>query len=287
MIYYPQKLVPETKIHGGKTYQCRRLFELAPVDYMRYADLFMGAGSMTYNAPAGLSIQIANDANPLRVLSKQCIRNHHLDLLEALNDYPYSPESFAKACDSKATNCCGQSAAWIVKTRMSRGGLGKDFAWSDRERGGQPGDVNAWEKMLERLPILSARLQSISLFNVTALNQLAILPDDPSWFVYLDPPYAAETRTTFGEYGEYEMTYSDHVALRNKVATFKHTRFMISHYRYDVYDALGWRTVEIDLPNHASQSATKDRRTEIVYMNYPERKEPRWMSDAHLAKARR
>lgn len=36
---------------------------------------------------------------------------------------------------------------YIVRN-MSRGRLGKDFAWSERLRGGKPGDVNAYENNL-------------------------------------------------------------------------------------------------------------------------------------------
>lgn len=44
---------------------------------------------------------------------------------------------------------------------MSRGGNGDAFAWSERLRGGKPGDLNGWETRLEMLPALAQRIASV------------------------------------------------------------------------------------------------------------------------------
>jgi hypothetical protein len=45
---------------------------------------------------------------------------------------------------------------------------------------------------------------------------------------------------------------------------------MVSSYHHPIYDSAlsNWRVVEVDLPNHSGQGKTKDRRIEVVYMNY-------------------
>ena len=58
----------------------------------------------------------------------------------------YSAETFEWSKRSEPGDDAVQQAfRFLFRNRFSRGGLGRDYAWSDRPRGGQPGDLNAWD----------------------------------------------------------------------------------------------------------------------------------------------
>jgi DNA adenine methylase len=292
--YFPQKLTSEQKCHGGKHYLCRRLFQHAPKTYRRYADLFLGAGSMTYNAPEKLFQQVAVDINFCRYISKHCIRNHLKELTEGLQFALYAEETFqlgkkfvaeweaaGKSPPVEVIDECRLAAAWIIKCRMSRGGLGDDFAYSERLRGKKrvggpiPGDINAWDTMIARLPALSARLQPIHLFCGDALHWISKIGSESKtpeeWFVYLDPSYMRSTRTgKANEYGDDEVTDEQHHELVRLVKLYPRVNFAISHYKHDLYESLGWRKIVFNMPNNAGQGKVKERRTECLYLNYIE-----------------
>jgi hypothetical protein len=64
-----------------------------------------------------------------------------------------------------------RAVQFLVRRRFSRGGLGTSFAWSDCERGGRPGDENAWLTFREKeLPKIIKRAQGVE------------VTDDPCWW---------------------------------------------------------------------------------------------------------
>lgn len=275
--YWPQKLLAEGKIHGGKSYLCRRIFSQAPKQYERYADLFGGMGSMSYNAPAGLVEQIFCDINADRINVKCVIKEQALKLSSVLKHYAYTESAFEEAKKTLAlapADPFERAVSYLIVNRMSRGGLGTHFSFTPtttRLRGGQQAEQNAWDNMIERLPVLGERLQTIRLMQMKAQNVMvgiASRADAAKWFLYLDPTYMPAVRSTEAdEYGEDEMTVHDHEQLVEQVREHP-SKIAISHYPHPLYDSLGWRSIDFNMPNHAGQKKTKERRTERLYMNY-------------------
>jgi site-specific DNA-adenine methylase len=283
--WYPKKLLAETKIHGGKSYLCRPIFELAPHSYDTFADIYGGAGSMTYNAPDWVTRKCFNDINWFRYASKIVIRDDVHKLAAVLSKLSYTEETWEHYCNLyaqyKAAVQMGgglpdkleATVAWIVRGRMSRGGLGDSFGWSERKRGGQPGDLNAWMNMIPRLPSLSDRLRNTEIWQIPALSAIArVVEMNVHPFIYLDPPYLPQTREATEAYEEDEMDYFAHVDLLNVITTMNTVPIAISGYRNDLYDSrlANWRCVEFDMPNHSGQRKTKQRRIEALWMNYAE-----------------
>ena len=281
--FFPEKLIAEQKTHGGKNYLCRPIFKLAPKDYFGFIDVYGGGGSMTYNCrrlPDGQ--QIFNDKNWFRFITKMMVKNHPAVLQNRLEDLAYDEDTFIQHRDcyfrykamveeDRHPNPMDAAVAFLVANKMSREGQCQSFAWSDRKRGGQPGDVNAWQTMVERIPLLSCRLQPVDIQNRLAIDLLDQYKKLTArkWLVYLDPPYVHHTRTDRAAYAEDEMSIEDHQKLAEMLVGYPHF-VMLSGYNCDEYAAWfkGWRRVDFNMANHASQEKVKERRIECVWMNF-------------------
>ena len=291
----PSKLRGPLKCHGGKYYlvhELRPLFQQAVTSMaaacasvsveprLRFIDACGGGGSVTLNVD-GFDQQVYNDLDPERANLFSVIKNRCSELVVRLRRLKYCSEVFEAATHrtnvgtlilepssldpiEAAVDCC-------VANRMSRGGLGKSFAWSERLRGGQPGDLNAWETMLDLLPVIAKRLQRVEIFCVDVLDLLAGnvgFNVDANTLVYLDPPYHHSTRSVKKAY-RYEFTGQAHETLL-KLALRSPARIAISGYRCELYDRLlgHWRSIEFNMPNHSGQNETKQRRTEVLWTNW-------------------
>jgi DNA adenine methylase len=86
---------------------------------------------------------------------------------------------------------------------------------------------------------------------------------EASTFIYLDPPYLHETRTSQKRY-KYEMTESQHFQLLEKIKGLP-CMVAISCYDSEIYrKALtGWRIIQFE------SQTRKGKRLETLYMNYP------------------
>jgi DNA adenine methylase len=120
----------------------------------------------------------------------------------------YSPATFAAAAVGEPADAMDGAVRFVVRRRMSRGGLESHFAWSERLRGGRPGDLNAWETIKVESPRVADRLRGVERCQAPAVEVIRE-HDSPGTFHYCDPPYLHETRTARGAY-RYEMTTAKH-----------------------------------------------------------------------------
>jgi DNA adenine methylase len=156
----------------------------------------------------------------------------------------------------------------IILSRMSRGGLKEAFAWSVRQRGGEPGDVHAWKTMHEQLKIIAERLKKTYILHQNALNVISAF-DSPTTLFYCDPPYVPDTRVSPNVYGENEMSTDDHIALANLLLKSK-GKIIISGYPCTLYNRLykQWRCTTKTIANHSSQQKIKQKKIEACWMNF-------------------
>lgn len=261
-----RKLRPPVKRHGGKAYIARRIIAYFP-PHRTYVEPFVGGSSVLLNkVPAEREVAGDLDAGLINLWTCLAKRPEWLADELALLDYTEANFETAKtwlAAPFAPLRCAG----YLVRNRFSRGGLGKTFAWSNRLRGGQPGDVNAWETIRSELPAIAARVKAVE-FNCCDALQLIRSVDGPDTLFYLDPPYLHETRTVRDAY-DHEMSRDQHVALLDCLLSCK-GNVAISGYRSPLYDEAlaGWRRVEWEIANHSSQTKMKARRIECLWMNY-------------------
>jgi DNA adenine methylase len=254
---------PVFKSHGGKHYLKHWIISNFPPDYRDrvYIEGCGGAASVLLNKPRSRR-EIYNDADPGIARIFQALASKSADdLVVAIANTPYTEEIFLQ---SKSKD---DALSEIVKRRMSRGGLRESFAWSNRLRGGQPGDLNAWETFKKETHKITERLRGVQIYNESVIDLFKRLDcDDVFW--YLDPPYLPETRKSRQAY-EVEMTREEHVALAGLLNNAK-GKVLLSGYNSGLYEEFyrGWSTATKQIVNHSGQNKTKQKRVEWLWANY-------------------
>lgn len=263
------------KCHGGKYYLSKWIISYFPRKYKNYLYIepYAGGASVLLNKKPSY-IEIINDLNPgiyrlWKVLKENC------DIFaDRLKEIKYTEENFELAKNDYWFNFGNEIDMAInefVLRRMSRGGLCESFAWSERKRGGKPGDQNAWENSIKFLPILSSRIKKVNVHiepAIKLINRFNLNKNLPK-LIYADPPYLDETRVSKTAYGEYEMSCEQHINLAKALLSFD-GKVLISGYRSALYDDLykGWLRAEKAIANHASQRKKKQKKIECLWMNY-------------------
>jgi DNA adenine methylase len=239
------KLRSPLKYHGGKSYLARRIIKLMP-EHDVYVEPFCGGCSVLLNKPKAEG-EIAGDAYGAVINFWRVLRQYGGTLMDRLSDVRYSEAAFLGAKSfldhiTPWTKPIGWALNFLVWNRMSRGGLGRDFAWSERLRGGQPGDLNAWQTMLEEMDAVRERVNDV-IFEPCDARELIQHYGGEGALIYCDPPYLHETRTHKTAYA-HEMSYEDHLEL---LAVLRRSRgkVMLSGYDSSLYSTVlrGWKCV--------------------------------------------
>lgn len=262
---------PPFKCHGGKSYLAKWIIEQLPADHqeMVYLEPFCGGANVLLNKDPSKE-EIINDLDKDIIILFRVIRDQCTQFIRKIKKVEYKESNFEIAL--KRTNLAEsddlhKAMNEFTLRRMSRGGLGKAFAWSNRERGGQPGEINAWETIIDTLPEISQRLQNVIILNKPAVAVLKVF-DEPNVLVYADPPYLQETRESPDVY-THEMLVDDHIALAEVLNNFK-GKVMISGYPSRLYNKLykNWRCEKKKIANHASQQKVKPIKVELLWCNF-------------------
>lgn len=264
-----KKLRPLFKIHGGKSYLHTWIINFLPENYtdLEYLEPYAGAASVLLNKLPSKE-EIINDidsgvANLLRI-----IRDQTEEFLDIIKTISYCKKNFNLALEKKEfTNELEEAVNEFIIRRMSRGGLKETFAWSDRLRGGQPGEINAWKTIIKSIPVIAERLKDVFITNKPAIRVIKAF-DDINCLAYIDPPYLHETRVSTQAY-QFEMSTADHVELAGVLNNFK-GKVIISGYASSLYEKLykNWRCENKQIANHSSQQKIKPIKTECLWLNY-------------------
>jgi DNA adenine methylase len=278
--YLMTKLRPPIKIHGGKFYQSLFIIDQFPPNYeqMVYIEPFCGGSSVLLNKEPS-KIEIINDIDEGIISIFECIKDPILydSLVKILTKHiSYNEDVFDEAKNNQLIYWVQDPVVNVainnlVLYRMSRGGNRKNFSWSNRLRGGEPGDVHAWKTFIkDELLKIHQRLQKVEIFNFNAIKFITFLEHtiQSDKLYYIDPPYLQETRSDKNAYN-YEMTENDHVELA-KVLNSCSGKIIISGYNSTLYDNLykGWRKIEHQVINRSCQQKILSKRQEVLWLNY-------------------
>ena len=254
-----RRIRPPVKAHGGKYYLARQIVPVllsAPGHPTEYLEPCVYGGSVLLALPR-FQREIVGDINPDVVQLWRTLAHQELSTLlsQRLNRVSYSEQSFIEVCDATPTSLVDQAVRFVVKSRFSRGGLGRDFAWSQRQRGGLPGDENAWNTFREiALPRIIQRAQGVEVLHDACWWTVWESRREASRLIYADPPYMPQTRTAKTASGPFEMTRLQHYWLVAALRAHSGPA-AVSGYRCTDYDRWlrDWRRLDFEMPNHSGQ----------------------------------
>jgi DNA adenine methylase len=275
------------KYHGGKHYLRKKIWELAPADYVTRIIPYAGAinefwdwkcphcGVVPPEHTEGCQgvAEVINDINEELMNFYKVLRSsQRQELLEQLQLTPFHESDFNYALSGSPDlhGRVGSAWAFFVKYRMSRQALGKDFATPTCTRTRRKGNeqTSAWLSAVDGLDDCIHRLERVLVYCRPGLSVLKAF-SKPSAFAYLDPPYHPSTRVA-GDYA-HEMTDADHAALLTYLMRFK-GKFLLSGYRCEMYDDFaeqaGWERIDVEQAAHSSSAETKPVRVESFWRNY-------------------
>ncbi|NIQ15601.1 MAG: hypothetical protein GTO02_14750 [Candidatus Dadabacteria bacterium] len=260
---------PPFKCHGGKSYLAKWIIGHLPGNYqeMTYLEPFCGGANVLLNKQPSKE-EVISDLDEDIIILLRVIRDQFPQFIKKLKSIKYKESTFQAALKRKDFPTeMHRAINEFVLRRMSRGGLKKAFAWSNRKRGGQPGEINAWKTMIDLLPNISKRLQNVIILNEAAISLIKLF-NEPNVVCYCDPPYLHETRESIDAY-THEMLVDDHIALAEVLNNFK-GKILISGYPSRLYNKLykNWRCEKRKIANHASQKKTKPIKMELLWCNF-------------------
>jgi DNA adenine methylase len=264
----PKPLRPPVKWHGGKHYLCHRIIQHFP-PHETYVEPFGGAASVLLNKEV-VPVEIYNDVDARITRLFRVLRENGDEFRRLLTLTPYSEVEFngsSQDSDSEIEKARRDFVRW----RQSLGGRGDSFSFTlHRVRRGMADCVSGYLSMIDsELPGIIERIRRVQIICRPALDVIRNW-DSPATLFYCDPPYLHETRHAGSRdvYG-YEMSEQEHRGLAKVLGKCK-GKVVLSGYPSGLYDELyrSWRTVNIEIANHAAGGKTKSRMREVLWMNW-------------------
>ncbi len=261
--------------HGGKHYLAKWIISHFP-SHLHYVEPFFGGGSVLLQKPFELidgHSELINDIdgglmNFWRVLRDE---KRFMKMGLQLSLTPFSQDEWQSSFDVIEGDDVGNAARFFTRYRQSRQGTGNTFATHSRNRlrGRMNEHVCRWLGAINGLEEAHARLIRVAIANEDA-NTIINSQDGAHTFVYADPPYLHETRTSTAVY-DHEMTLLDHQKLLDTLGDMVGL-FMLSGYRSDLYDTWakhnGFMRIDKHIDNKASNAKIKEIKTESIWINY-------------------
>jgi DNA adenine methylase len=257
--YINFKVRPIIKYFGGKSFLARRIIEHL-ADCHTYVEPFAGGLNVLINKCKS-SQEIVGDLNTELIHLYQIIQTQSSTLLDQLKTIPYTEEVFLAAKNaSPSENPITRALNFLIKHRMSRSGMGRDFS-----RFSDEGDEDSWNFLAEDLTYTAHRLKDVQFYNEPALHLIDRF-DSPDTCFYLDPPYYPTTRESPKVY-QHEMTQFQHLLLLKRILKCQ-GHVVISGYDNPVYarELAGWERYSFSIANHSGQTSVKSKRVEVIWV---------------------
>lgn len=260
------------KTFGGKYYSKDWIISHFPANYqyMDYCEPFLGGGNIFFQKQSSVN-EIISDLDEGTIAVFKVVKEIPEKFVDALSKLFYVQSTFDWALEEEKRE--GKSLLDLavneyVLRNMSRGGMRKTFGWSERQRGGMPGDANAWKNRLSYMIQYSDRLRKTQIECEDALTLIPRYSENKNITIYIDCPYLHSTRVSKKVYKN-ELGEEHHIELANILNEVK-GKVIISGYDSPLYQLLykGWRIEKMAIVNHSGQNKEKNIRMECIWLNY-------------------
>lgn len=240
----------------------------------QYVEPFGGAGTILLNREP-VPIETYNDLHDDIPHFFQVLRDQPDELLDALRKTPYSQSEHERAIearDSGYPDCSDVERARLIFVAMQQSRSYRQYSgessWSytvvgTRKRGSDQ-TTHKWNRRLDDLETIAGRLTDLQITSAPATDVIETHDSDVAT-IYVDPPYVAESRGSFDNYG-LEMSHADHRELAS-VLNGCEGYVALSGYHSDLYDELysHWNCYEAGEKGAGDGNGT---RQEVLWTNY-------------------
>lgn len=261
--------------YGGKFSHLDWLLPLLP-ECSHYCEPFAGSAAILLNRRPS-PVETYNDVDGEVVNFFKVLREEKARLIEAIGLTPFSREEFAKACQlDPLLPAFERARRFYVRARQVRTGLAQTASvgrWANcinTSRNGMSGVISRWLGGVEDLAFIAERLLRVQIENRPAIDVIRLYDSKDTLF-YCDPPYVHDTRGDTKSYS-YEMTNDEHRQLAQTLNSVNGS-VAISNYQCDLMDELyptpRWKK---HLSPLKTIHSTKDKRQEVLWVNYDIRK---------------
>jgi DNA adenine methylase len=264
--------------YGGKFSHLDWLLPLLPPCH-HYCEPFSGSGAVLLNREPS-PVETYNDIDGEVVNFFRVLRDSPEDLIKTLALTPFSREEYHQAIYGETSGISDVEKArrFYIKARQTRTGLAQTASlgrWANcknTSRSGMSGVVSRWLGGIDALDEIAQRLIRVQIENRPAID-LIHLYDSPTTLFYCDPPYLHATRGDAKAYA-FEMDEDQH---RELAAVVNQCQGMVAVSGYDhplmneIFPPKHWRKI---LSPDKTIHSTKDRRVEVLWINYDLTKSP-------------
>ena len=258
---------PPMPYYGGKQRIADRIIATFP-DHLHYIEPFAGGLSVLLAKPAS-KLETVNDLDHQLVTFWRVLRDRPDDLMRACTLTPHSRAEL-DLCRQPMDGLDDLEVARRVWSQLVQGRAGRRTrtGWRyyiDRTATGAT-MATYLRGYVDRMPPAAARLASVQLECMPALDVIERYGRAPEVLLYVDPPYLSSTRRSL-QYVHELHTETEHAELAEALNTTA-AAVVLSGYRSPLYDRLyaDWNTVEI--PASTQQSGRDARRTEVLWCNF-------------------
>lgn len=280
--------------YGGKARIAYKLVQHFPKGPTCYVEPFFGGGGTFYSVPEQLyPVQVINDLNSSIVTFYRVLRTRPEELLRACSLTPFAMDEQRACRDSSNDPEDELEVARRVWVRQRQNFGARQHPSAGWRRGTTTHSLaRATELKLGEFERFARRMLSVEINNTDAVELIKTY-SKPGVFLYNDPPYYPETRTTNNDY-LCEMSPEHHQKLSEVLhaASDAGSYVAISGYDCPFYNENygNWRRVEYaHFVSSTNFVSSEDRaRTEVMWMNYPANLEigPAWQPPAKPSNSR-
>ena len=258
---------PPMPYYGGKQRIAGRIVASFP-DHLHYVEPFAGGLSVLL-AKGQSKLETVNDLDHQLVTFWRVLRDRPEDLMRACEFTPHSRHELA-LCREPMDGLDEVEIARRVWSQLVQGRAGRRTrtGWRyyiDRTSTGAT-MATYLRGYLDRMMPAAARLASVQLECMPALQLIDRYGRAPQVLFYVDPPYLASERRSL-QYVHEMHTEAEHVELAEALNATR-ASVVLSGYHSALYDRLyrHWDVVEI--PASTQQSGRDARRTEVLWLNF-------------------